>query len=317
MKKFPFLALAVTILALGAIVGCGTLGSGSGSSTGPGNTGSTWSGTWDTSYSISSRLVGTTGIATTHATSIYKYCGSLNGAPVLNYDTSLAGADTTSYRVQGNKLMIEVADTNTLLGGTKVVYWSVYTRSSGSGVTGTWTTTFAESLEVVGASYPSDSVQKLRDQQNQSASAAAQAGMSEQVTISTSNIHIQIHYGNYAKYEAAMFSNFYLSGGYYSITIQATSPTTIVYTGNVTHEVVTETFLSRTATRYSSTDSTHAPYTTYSSLSDASQCTADDWFTAFEIANHEAISAGRALPHATQGHVRRKLSGSFGFPILP
>jgi hypothetical protein len=324
MRKIPSLAMATAILVTGMFAGCDN--SGSGSSTGSDTTGSTWSGTWDTSYTYSSKIVGSTIVVTGAQTTITAYCGTLAGyydsygkyvagAPVIKFDTSVASPDTTVYKVLGSKLLIGGQDTSTLSGGTKIVYWTIFTRNSGSGLIGTWTSTFAESLEVVGTAYPTDSIQKVRERSLQTAAAEAQSGFTDQVTISANSLSARIHYGNMARFEAAIYAGeSYFDG----LQIVATSPTTVVFTGKTTHEVVTETFLSRTTIRYSSSDSiSHPTYTEYGRPTDVSQCPANAWFYTFISANQPVGSAGRRLAGSGQTAVRRNLSGLFGLPALP
>jgi hypothetical protein len=321
MRKFPSFVLAAFLVSFTGFSGCS--GSGSGSATDPGVAFGT-SGVWDTTVTLSARLLGSNYLVVSDPFAVYAYCGTLpgsvdtsgeyiSGAPVLDYDTSVARNDTSYYKVLGNTLLTSENDTETLGGGTRVVNWTVSTRSSGAGVQGTWSGSLAESLEVVGVSYPSDSIDKLRAQNRERTAALLSAGTNLQLTITSNSLSEHIHYGSYAQLMVAEMTIGSIE--YDSIAIQVTSPTTIVYTGKRTKEVVTETFLSKASMQYSSSDPTHATYTDNESPISVSQCPENDWFWTFISANQASTSAARTVNHATPTTVRRNPSRHFG--LLP
>jgi hypothetical protein len=298
---------------------------GSGSSTNSNSNPSASSATaWDTTYTLTARLIGTNEIAVDHPTIIALACSypiwytslnaftagdSLLGMPALFYDTSLGGTDTSVYRFEGKNLLISLLDTSYLPNSdTSARFWTVFDRASGIGLTGTWNSTFVDSVEFLGAGSSTgwssvDSQAALLAMEGQHSQGVSGSGTNEQVTFSTNSVRFQIHYGSWGQLQAtqqpqrqvvmptlspqleSQFGNLDapLSD---SMDVQTTSDTTVVFTGLLTREVVTETFLSRGVYRFSSSDSFHHPtYTWYDHPTSASQCPEVPWFYAFVLLN--------------------------------
>jgi len=316
MRKFPIAGLIGSILVFGYLEGCDR----SSSSTNSTDPAASATG-WDTSYTLSARLVGGDEIAVDHPTVISPACsyaltidasGVHIGAytsglgnsqvPLWGYDTAKGVTDTSIYRFRGDDLLLSVRDTNTLPSScTDDLRWTIFHRLSGAGISGAWNSSFHDSLEILGGASLGDAsidsiAADLRAKNQEYAQAITKSGTTERVTISESNVRFQIHYGDWAKLQVAEFSGnmvpltpqlsrYVPRDAEYSLDVQAVSPTTVVFTGNVTHEVVTETYLSRGVARFTSSDTSHATYIRYSSPSDVSQCASDPWFESFLLAN--------------------------------
>jgi hypothetical protein len=313
------LATIASVSVIAVLVGC----DGSGASTNSNSTASTAT-TWDTTYSLAARLIGNNEIAVDHPTTIDLACSypiwytslnaftagdSLLGTPALFYDTLAGGTDTSVYRIESKNLLISLLDTSYLPNSdTSARFWTVFDRASGIGLTGAWNSTFMDSVEFLGAASSSgwssaDSQAALLDMEGQHSQGVLGSGTNEQVTFSANSVRFQIHYGSWAQLQATqqpqrqvvmpalspqLQSQFsYLDAPLSdSIDVQTISDTTVVFTGLLTREVVTETYLSRGVYRISSSDSIrHPAYTWYDHPTSASQCPEVPWFYAFVLLN--------------------------------
>ncbi len=275
--RFALIGLVLALLA-----GCD--GGSTGSSGNQADTG--WNGSWDTSYTVNLTYLEGNRILAHNSTTVMAYCSKMNGTNMLAYDTN-TGDDTTVYRLAGNTLLLGGGDTNTLQPtGTKLVRWTRYTRTSGTGLYGTWSVA-AESLEVVGTSLPADSLDKHRKTANEDGAARLGAGYYTRATLSATTAHLEMGYSNWAKLRVANLGNTYVQDGSYLLTPAMKSPVRVTLVGGVTKDTVTLEALAPHAIRYSSTDTSRHTYVDYTSPQQVSQCPEKEWFWEFIWANHK------------------------------